>query len=160
MELDSPAVVVHQDEPGAPTRRGMLGRVALIAATLGVAVLPDLNAAGKGKKGKHKKRKKRRQRETPPPQPPQPPIVQPETCEERCHDSCARCFHRPEGTPLCASQGASFCAYHCTTDSNCVGTGHPYCTTGQFHFASGTMQVWDGCLNGNTSICTDVEPCG
>lgn len=32
--------------------------------------------------------------------------------------------------------------------------------TGSYHFASGTLSLHDDCLNGNTTICTNVQPCG
>lgn len=137
---------VARDEGEAPTRRGLLGWVTG-ASALGFLAMPDLVGARK----RHKKKQKHKDKKTPPAY---------ATCEERCHPSCTRCFLRPEGTPLCASQGAAYCAFHCTSDSHCVGTGHPYCTTGSYHFASGTLNLYDDCLNGNTSICTDVEPCG
>jgi hypothetical protein len=144
---DHPVAVRREAaEPAVPTRRRLLGWSAAIAAALGLGAYRDQDAGAKRKK-KHKKHKK----------PPAPPYA---SCEDRCHPSCTRCFLRPEGTPLYASQGSSHCAYNCTSDSNCVGTGYPYCTTGSYHFASGTLNTHDDCLNGNTMICSDVEPCG
>lgn len=139
---DDPLRVRHEvTAPADPTRRRLLGWSAAIAAVLGLGAYRDQAGAAKRKKKKHKK----------------PPAYA--SCEDRCHPSCSRCFLRPEGTPLCADQGSSNCAYNCTSDSNCVGTGYPYCTTGSFHFASGTLHKHDDCLNGNTMICTDVQPC-
>jgi hypothetical protein len=142
-------VVVEREAEPAPTRRGLLGWLTG-ASALGFLAMPELAAAGK--RHKHKKRKhKDKDKE---------PALPYATCEEHCHPSCTRCFLRPEGTPLCAAQGSSNCFYNCSSDSNCVGTGYPYCTTGSYHFATGTLHLHDDCLNGNTSICTDVEPCG
>jgi hypothetical protein len=100
-------------------------------------------AAAKRKRRKRKKRKKQGQQES---------------CAESCHQSCARCYHRPDGVPLCGSQGGTFCNYPCVDDNDCVGTGHPYCTSGQTHFATGTTQLWD-CPSGFASFCTDVAAC-
>ena len=142
--LDHPGAACRDAVPPAvPTRRRVLSWGAAIAAALAYR---DRDAVAKRKK----KRKKKKE-------PPAPPYA---SCEDRCHPSCTRCFLRPEGTPLCAAQGSSHCAYNCTSDSNCVGTGYPYCTTGSYHFASGTLHLHDDCLNGNTMICTDVVPCG
>ena len=140
---DDPLPVRHEaTAPADPTRRRLLGWSAAVAAVLGLGAYRDQDGAAKRKKKKkHKK----------------PPAYA--SCEDRCHPSCSRCFLRPEGTPLCADQGSSNCAYNCTSDSNCVGTGYPYCTTGSFHFASGTLHNHDDCLNGNTMICTNVQPC-
>jgi hypothetical protein len=136
--------------PPAPTRRGLVRWVAALSAALGLREVATQHAVSKGKSKKGKKGKKGKR-------PPAPPYA---GCADRCHPSCTRCFFRPEGTPLCAGQGSSNCNYNCTTDSNCVGTGYPYCTIGSYHFASGTVSLHDDCLNGNTTICTDVIPCG
>jgi hypothetical protein len=144
MEERQPGLVVHQAEAPIPTRRGVVGRLATVAVALGIAALPGLSEA---KQHAHKRRKKRKHK------------AQAETCQERCHPSCTRCFHRPEGTPLCGSQGSLFCLYQCETDSQCVGTGHPYCITGSTFFATGEFHGLT-CLNNATSVCGDVNPCG
>lgn len=109
------------------------------------------DAAAKGKRKRKNKKRKNKKRK-------QDQHQQEESCAESCHQTCARCFHRPDGVPLCSSQGGAHCAHPCVNDSDCVGTGNPYCTTGQTHFASGTTQLWD-CPSGFTSFCADVAAC-
>ncbi len=132
--------------PPDSTRRVLLPAIA--ATLLAFKSWPRIDDAAAKRKHKNKKRTNKKRKKD----------QQEESCAESCHQTCARCFHRPDGVSLCSSQGGIHCDHPCVTDSDCVGTGYPYCTTGQTHFASGTTQLWD-CPSGFTSFCADVEAC-
>jgi hypothetical protein len=126
------------------TRRFVLGGVA------GVSLAPVarfVDATAKRKKNKRKRRKGKQGQ-------------QPEsTCAEQCSAPCSSCIHRPVGPPLCSGGGQAYCSQPCLTDSDCIGTGSPYCYTGSTNRLTNEFHPIE-CVNGNTSICIDLSPCG
>ncbi len=73
--------------------------------------------------------------------------------------SVSQLLHRPVGPPLCGNGGQSFCARPCLSDSDCIGTTSPYCYTGYTDRLTNEFTALV-CVNGSTSICIDITPCG
>lgn len=113
--------------------------------SLAAAGVPDAMAGDGKNKRKRRKRKKKQK--------------SPATCAEQCPAPCHNCFHRPVGPPLCGNGGQSFCARPCLSDSDGIGTTSPYCYTGYTDRLTNAFTAPD-CVNGNTSICINITPCG
>jgi len=95
-----------------------------------------------------KRKKRRRQKPTPTP-----------TCDESCaaYPACSTCYQRPGLSPLCGGPGSALCE-GCSSDSDCVGTGRPYCTRRFTDRATGETFGW-GCPGDPIGVCTNVGAC-
>jgi hypothetical protein len=117
--------------PARTTRRAAAKPLAALGMLLGLATVPDLAAAKKGKQkeGKKKDKKKCKKREK---------NDQQATCPDACPDTCEVCAERFDGPPVC-SDGLAAVANpdnSCESDNDCVGrtdpqgNSLPYCITG------------------------------
>jgi hypothetical protein len=81
--------------------------------------------------------------------PPPPPL----SCSELCSSDCAYCYTRADGSYLCGNGAGTVCPWVCTSDTDCIGTGHPYCLASQENRATG--QIFTIC--GGTPACAEVK---
>ena len=125
------------------TRRVVLGGVTGMVLS---HVVGFVEATAK-KQHKRKRRKRKRHKE---------PKA---TCAQNCSAPCNNCFHRPVGPPLCGGGANGSCFLPCLSDSDCVGTGRPYCLTGYTNRLTNEFQPID-CPQGHPRICYDVFECG
>jgi hypothetical protein len=118
-----------------------------VAASVALAGLLARPGDGAAKSSKHKKRHRRKHKKAK------------ATCAEQCSAPCDLCFHRPVGPPLCGGGANGSCNAPCLSDSDCVGTGRPYCLSGYTDRLTNEFHPID-CPQGHPRICYDVFECG
>jgi hypothetical protein len=117
----------------AGSRRAALA--AVLGGSLGLLGLADTAAKKKGK-GKNKKKKPG------------------QACAASCNTTCSTCYTRSAGGTLCGGIGAADCNIPCTSDNDCIGTIHPFCTKSFTVRATGKTSTW-GC----PAACTSIGSC-
>jgi hypothetical protein len=75
-------------------------------------------------------------------------------CASSCSATCSTCYARVAGGTLCGGVGVADCALSCTSDTDCNGKIHPFCTTSFTSRATGKSSSW-GC----PAACTSIGNC-
>jgi hypothetical protein len=119
--------------PPTGSRRAVL--VTLLGGPLGLLGLADSAAKKKGK-GKKKKNKLG------------------QVCLASCNVTCGTCYTRAAGGTLCGGAGSADCTLPCSSDNDCVGTIHPFCTKSFTVRSTGKSSSW-GC----PAACTSIGSC-